>query len=243
MPYFLAPLWDVELAAQRRAKEEQKMRLTRQRVRERNTGLLAGSSANKLQRKDKKSWKRPSAGVDVGNDEKGRDNSSDIKGTRDSIGAEKVAMPLDEGFGLVPRDLRRTLKRSKGAKGLLVELEEEVRRFVMGWEKRQQRKHDKEEQRSPPVTPTRVESREGESDSDEELVFVGRGGTMRDVPASPVTRKRVDSKAGEMEEVVSGVEGMEIDGGHHEGGEEERGMEMEKLVFGAPAGDKGATFG
>lgn len=66
----------------------------------------------------------------------------------------------------VKQELRATLKRSRGAKGLLMDLEEEVRGFIEKWEEKQ----------------AQLE-KEGliEPDSeDEEIVFVGRNGAMSD---------------------------------------------------------------
>ncbi len=69
---------------------------------------------------------------------------------------------VEEQKGRVPQDLRQKLKKSKGAKSLLQELEEEVRKFVQEWEK-----HNT--------------AMEPELDSDdEEIVFVGRNGMMSD---------------------------------------------------------------
>jgi hypothetical protein len=68
--------------------------------------------------------------------------------------------------GRVPQELRQKLKRSKGAKSLLQELEEEVRSFVREWERTQRREEGKAE--------TELDS------EDEEIVFVGRNGTMSD---------------------------------------------------------------
>lgn len=77
------------------------------------------------------------------------------------------AAPKEEAAAVkVTQDLRAKLKRSKGAKGLLMDLEEEVRGFVTAWE-------DKARQ---------LES-EGLIDpdsEDEEIVFVGRNGAMSD---------------------------------------------------------------
>lgn len=69
--------------------------------------------------------------------------------------------------GRVPQELRQKLKKSKGAKSLLQDLEEEVRKFVKEWERKQ------------------CKLDEGGSDAeldseDEEIVFVGRNGTMSD---------------------------------------------------------------
>jgi hypothetical protein len=67
-----------------------------------------------------------------------------------------------EGKGRVPQDLRMRLKKSKGARTLLQELEEEVRKFVKEWKKR-------------------AGPGAGQVDSeDEEIVFVGRNGRMSD---------------------------------------------------------------
>jgi hypothetical protein len=66
--------------------------------------------------------------------------------------------------GRVPQELRQKLKKSKGAKSLLQDLEEEVREFLRDWEGKKERL-----------------GREAELDSeDEEIVFVGRNGTMSD---------------------------------------------------------------
>jgi hypothetical protein len=115
VPYFLAPLWDVEIAARKEA--EQKRRTARIRA---NAGL------------------------------------SNTK---------------DEAVGYVPRELRQKLKRAKGARQLLRDLEEEVRRFVVSWEDKQKRLTD-------------VGLQDADSDEDE-IVFVGRNGQMHDMPPSP----------------------------------------------------------
>jgi len=68
--------------------------------------------------------------------------------------------------GRIPQDLRQKLKKSKGAKTLLQDLEEEVRNFVREWERKQSLENGNDEP---------------EIDSeDEEIVFVGRNGTMSD---------------------------------------------------------------
>lgn len=62
----------------------------------------------------------------------------------------------------MPAELKMKLKKAKGAKTLLQELEEEVRKFVAEWEKKER-------------------GEEVEMDSeDEEIVFVGRDGSMSD---------------------------------------------------------------
>lgn len=84
--------------------------------------------------------------------------------------ALKQAQESDESTGKIPRELREKLKKAKAAKGLLKDLEEQVRVFVKKWE--DSAKQD--------------EGSETELDSeDEEIVFVGRNGQMNDMPPSP----------------------------------------------------------
>lgn len=159
-------------------------------------------------------------------------------------------MPQDESIGLVPKELRRTLKKAKGAKTLLMELEEEVRKFVVGWERRAARAEKGREGRDTRkgkgrngYTDADAMDSTGNDTSDEEVVFVGRNGAMRDVPASPTTTTTTCRRLSgdlELEEVVYGVEGMGIDDAD---GDADVGMQKEKLVFGAAADDRAASFG
>lgn len=75
------------------------------------------------------------------------------------------------GDGKVPKELREKLKKTKAAKGLLQDLEEQVRNFVKQWEAKNRK--------APPAPKPDLESDE------EEIVFVGRNGQMHDVPQSP----------------------------------------------------------
>ena len=72
----------------------------------------------------------------------------------------------DQAASRVPRELKAKLKSSRGAKGMLQDLELEVRRFVESWET-EQREMEKEG------------LIDGDSE-DEEIVFVGRNGMMSD---------------------------------------------------------------
>ncbi|KAL8940564.1 MAG: hypothetical protein Q9216_002752 [Gyalolechia sp. 2 TL-2023] len=76
-----------------------------------------------------------------------------------------------EGTGKVPKELREKLKKTKAAKGLLQDLEEQVRSFVKQWE-----------EKNPKPVPTPKADLDSE---DEEIVFIGRNGQMHDVPQSP----------------------------------------------------------
>jgi len=69
--------------------------------------------------------------------------------------------------GVVPKELREKLKRSRGAKGLLMDLESEVRKFVEDWEAKERRA----EQEGLPADP---------DSEDDEIVFVGRNGQTHD---------------------------------------------------------------
>lgn len=114
------------------------------------------------------------------------------------LAAKQKALAEDDTQGRVPREIREKMKKAKAAKGLLKDLEEQVRSFVADWEK-------------------------GNSDSDrlqtdsedEEIVFVGRNGHMKDVPPSPKFRDSMD----------------DFD------------IERERLVFDSLANDRGASFG
>ncbi|OCK86012.1 hypothetical protein K432DRAFT_377109 [Lepidopterella palustris CBS 459.81] len=73
----------------------------------------------------------------------------------------------DDTTGKVPKELREKLKRSRAAKGLLQELEDEVRKFVEKWESKE-----------------KMMEQEGMVDpdsEDDEIVFVGRNGQMNDM--------------------------------------------------------------
>jgi len=74
------------------------------------------------------------------------------KHANDAKGEDKCTI------GRVPKALRAKLKKSRGAKGLLQDLEHEVRKFVETWE-------EKERERAKDETP------EGDSE-DDEIVFV-----------------------------------------------------------------------
>ena len=82
--------------------------------------------------------------------------------------ARKQAEAEDESASKIPRDLRQKLKKAKAAKGLLKDLEEEVRLFVKTWEDR-----------------TKDVGKYETDSEDEEIVFVGRNGQMNDIPSSP----------------------------------------------------------
>ncbi|KAI9720265.1 MAG: hypothetical protein M1812_003083 [Candelaria pacifica] len=82
----------------------------------------------------------------------------------------------EDAVAKVPKQLREKLKRARGAKGLLRDLEEEVRIFVKKWETKE------------------AQIEQGHSSDidseDEEIVFVGRNGQIEETPA----RNRLDQQ-------------------------------------------------
>ncbi len=89
-----------------------------------------------------------------------------MKGRRQ--GKRAGISPAEEAASNVPKEVRSQLKHARAAKGLLQDLEEEVRTFLQRWNEKD------------------AESREiGLADVDseeEEIVFVGRNGQMHDTP-------------------------------------------------------------
>ena len=72
----------------------------------------------------------------------------------------------DQAASRVPRELKAKLRRSRAARGMLQDLEEEVRQFVERWEVEQQEMEK--------------EGLDDADSEDEEIVFVGRNGMMSD---------------------------------------------------------------
>ena len=83
--------------------------------------------------------------------------------------------------GNIPKELRGKLKKAKAAKGLLQDLEEQVRKFVQTWEEKAKA--------AQPEEPYLLDS------EDEEIVFVGRNGQMNDMPSSPNSKRAKDIEA------------------------------------------------
>lgn len=83
--------------------------------------------------------------------------------------AEAAKKPVDREEAAaekVTQELRAKLKRARGARGLLQDLEQDVRGFVAQWEQKQ-----KQLEREGLIEP---------DSEDEEIVFVGRNGSMSD---------------------------------------------------------------
>jgi hypothetical protein len=89
------------------------------------------------------------------------------------VSAASAANGQNGNGAKVPKELREKLKRARGAKALLVDLEQQVRHFVETWNEGGEKKPEQQQPLSEPDT------------SDDEVVFVGRNGEMRDVEPSP----------------------------------------------------------
>jgi len=122
--------------------------------------------------------------------------------------------------------VRGRLKHARSAKGLLQDLEQDVRRFLVKWNDRERRLREEglHDAPLPKSLPVRTRPTPGDHDTailtdteaeeeDEEIVFVGRGGN---VTSDSPTRKRKEA---------------------------EENLLSEKLVFEGLEDDKGAAFG
>lgn len=81
----------------------------------------------------------------------------------------------------VPRELREKLKRARGAKSLLQDLEEQVREFVQDWEDKQRMREEGWD------VDVETVSEDDNSEEEEEVVFVGRKDSV--APSTHVRRK------------------------------------------------------
>ena len=159
VPYYLAPLWDEEMAARSRERQA-------------------------------------------------------LKGRQTVVARGKAEAP---GQGDVPKDLKDKLKRAKAAKGLLRDLEEQVRHFVAHWQ---------DENKSGAKSKRGRGGSSAVDSSDEEIVFVGRHGKMKDVPPSPKFGDGDDS-SGSDDDIHPTVQRLV----------------GETLVFDSLASDRSASFG
>ena len=99
--------------------------------------------------------------------------------------AKQRVIAADESQGRVPREIREKLKKAKASKGLLKDLEEQIRTFLQSCEAKNK-------------TPQKKDL----DSEDEEIVFVGRKGHMHDVPLSPKFRDGMDEDDDVMEELI-----------------------------------------
>lgn len=74
----------------------------------------------------------------------------------------------------VPKELRLKLKRARAARGMLQDLEDEIRLFIRKWNEKQLLIRSEGLQDAPESSAS--------DDSEDEIVFVGRAGQMHDAP-------------------------------------------------------------
>ncbi|KAL2810867.1 R3H-associated N-terminal domain-containing protein [Aspergillus granulosus] len=73
----------------------------------------------------------------------------------------------------IPKELRLKLKHARAARGMLQDLEEDIRQFIQRWNERQVLRHKDGLADAPSSS---------DEDSEDEVVFVGRNGQMHDSP-------------------------------------------------------------
>jgi hypothetical protein len=83
----------------------------------------------------------------------------------------------------VSREVRQGLKHARAARGMLHDLEEEIRQFLERWNERQLLIREGRLDDG-----SAIDSDFDNGDSDEEIVFVGRNGQMYDSPPGRKTR-------------------------------------------------------
>lgn len=79
---------------------------------------------------------------------------------------------MEESATHIPKEVRAKLKRARAAKGLLHDLEEDIRGFVQRWNEREAQLRD--------AGLSDVTAAAADDEEDEEIVFVGRNGMMHD---------------------------------------------------------------
>ena len=90
----------------------------------------------------------------------------------DHNSARKNAAKAASRKNRVPKDLRERLRHTRAARGMLQDLEDEIRLFIRNWNEKQLILETESLQDSSDASVT--------GDSEDEIVFVGRKGQMRD---------------------------------------------------------------
>ncbi|KAF2222750.1 hypothetical protein BDZ85DRAFT_282793 [Elsinoe ampelina] len=165
VPYGLAVLWEGKYAAiQKERKEEERRERVRRELGSRGVGLGAGLGGIRR----------------GGKDEGEKDEREGRRESRMRTEAEEEALNVELEKEQVARDLRARMKKAKGARGLLQDLELEVRNFLMQLEQERGREKDG------------YVDLGGREDSDEEIVFVGRNGNVNERRKSAGDGERVE---------------------------------------------------
>jgi hypothetical protein len=150
--------------------------------------------------------------------------------------------PMEEAAASVPKEVKARLKRSRAAKGLLMDLEEVVRRFVREWNEGKEAGMGMKgeggdvgaRKRSGTLDTEESAVLVSDDEGDDEIVFVGRNGTMLDgvVPKSPKGPKDPQNHPNQTEEEQD----------KEANDEWQATLAREKLVFEGCEDDKGASF-
>jgi hypothetical protein len=110
------------------------------------------------------------------------------KGSR---AAEAKKNNKDEKYQ-VPKELRKKLKHARAARGLLQDLEEDIRHFVKRWNEKQSISHEDGLEDAPASSDS--------GDSEDEIVFVGRSGQMHDSPERTRRLKQIKQEMNSRQE-------------------------------------------
>jgi predicted restriction endonuclease len=86
------------------------------------------------------------------------------------------AVEEQDPYAKVPKELRSKLKHARGAKGLLQDLEEQVREFVRSWDETQKQLEEDG-------------LADADTSEDEEIVFVGRNGQTKESRSESLSSK------------------------------------------------------
>jgi hypothetical protein len=124
-----------------------------------------------------------------------RSRSEELASAKKLATAHRAGLSPIDTKGRVPAELRQKLKKSKGAKTLLQDLEEEIRKFVRDYERKESNRLKKA------AGEDEEEEREVDTE-DEEIVFVGRDGTMSDEQ-----RKKIEVELEKEKMVFDGLVG------------------------------------
>lgn len=108
---------------------------------------------------------------------------------------------VDEKVAHIKKELKSKLKKSRGSKGLLHDLEEQVRQFVQKWQDEQKGRLALEQEKEDDVDLL-------ESSDEDEVVFVGRNGQTQDMK---LPRKSSAARRAEREKLV--FDSLENDAG------------------------------
>ncbi|KAK2742540.1 hypothetical protein FQN55_007826 [Onygenales sp. PD_40] len=144
--------------------------------------------------------------------------------SKSTKGSRKNADDRDNAQSHIPKELRLKLKHARAARGMLRDVEEEIRQFVQKYHEKQAMLHDEGLADAPTEKHKRKDDEKKQDMSsdtdDDEIVFVGRNGQMHDSPSRKERLRKFDADMGVDKE-----------------------KEGEKMVFESLEEDRSAGFG